>query len=193
MRQALGWQVQREQVLLCGGTAVLPHSSPAPSGTATGLPLVLEFLPAKLDTAIPSFAKRLGMHGGEGYGELGAAGVRAAHSGGPSAERGSCCPGRGWEGGCFECFQDLSQTALPFGDGEFKSSLTHTLPIPAASRAAPSPPSVSPCQDTFPGAGIYSPQKLPGLIPAGVCPLCWLSLGYGSSPWALLADLHPAT
>lgn len=95
MQQALGWQMQREQVLLCGGTAVLSHSSHTPSGTATGLPLVLVFLPAKLDAAIPSFAKRLGMHGGEGYGELGAASVRSAPSGGPRSERDSCCLGRG--------------------------------------------------------------------------------------------------
>ena len=30
-QQALGWQLQREQVLLCGGTAVLSHSSYHPS------------------------------------------------------------------------------------------------------------------------------------------------------------------
>lgn len=74
---------------------MLSYCSHAPSGTATGLPLVLVLLPAKLDAAIPSFAKRLGMRGGEGYGELGAAKVRAAHNGGPSSERDSCCLGRG--------------------------------------------------------------------------------------------------
>ena len=103
-------------------------------------------------------------------------------------------PGDGLgRGGALNVSRIYCKQRFPFGDGEFKSSLTHTLPIPAASRAASSPPSVSLCQDTFPGAGIYPPQKLPRLIPAGVCPLCWLSLGYGSSPWALLANLHPAT
>ena len=142
MWQALGWRLQREQVPLCGGTAVLPHSSRAPSGIAMGLPLVLVFLPATSDATIPSFTKCLGMHRGEGYGELGAAGVRAAHSGGaPSSERGSCCLGRGWGGHALNVSRIYCKQCFPFGDGVFKSSLTHTIPIPAASRAASSPSS----------------------------------------------------
>lgn len=95
-------------------------------------------------------------------------------------------PGEGLRrGGALSVSRIYCKQSFPFGDGEFKSSLANTLPIPAASRAASSPPSslCIPASRHLPWGWHLSPPEVPRAHP------CWCLSPAWAEPWLWLLSL----
>lgn len=150
------------------------------SCAAVRVSLVFVSLLAKWNAAIPSFVKHLGMHCGEGYGMLCAAGVRGGTQQGVPALRGV-------NAACGECTLNISridckQESLLGMECLFAVSPTLSPYLPPAGLLLPCPPTPQfppyPCAKMlFLRYSIYPPPEAARAHPG----LCQLSLGCGFS------------